>query len=102
MAVQKTNTTTKPSKSEFIREQPSAMSAADVIAKGKGEGITLSTDLVYGVRSRARVEEGDEGRGKEDCGEKGPRDEARADDQIGLRAKAGCRVCEGSRVGENG
>jgi len=55
MAAEKTNSSTKPSKSEFIREQPLTMSAADVIAKGEAEGITLSTDLVYGVRSRARL-----------------------------------------------
>jgi hypothetical protein len=52
---EKTNSSTKPSKSDFIREQPHTMSAADVIAKGEAEGITLSTDLVYGVRSRARL-----------------------------------------------
>jgi hypothetical protein len=71
MAAQKTNTTTKPSKSEFIREQPSAMSAADVIAKGKGEGITLSTDLVYGVRSRARLKKATKGAAKKTAAKKG-------------------------------
>lgn len=55
MAAEKTNTTTKPNKSQFIREQPSTMSAADVIAKGKAEGLTISTDHVYGVRSQARL-----------------------------------------------
>jgi len=54
MAAEKTSPT-KPTKSEFIREQPSTMSAADVIAKGKTEGLTISTDLVYGVRSQARL-----------------------------------------------
>ncbi len=72
MAAQKTNTTkTKPSKSEFIREQPSAMSAADVIAKGQAEGITLSTDLVYGVRSRARLKKATKGAAKKTATKKG-------------------------------
>jgi hypothetical protein len=71
MAAQKTNTTTKPSKSEFIREQPPAMSAADVIAKGQAEGITLSTDLVYGVRSRARLKKATKGAAKKTATKKG-------------------------------
>jgi hypothetical protein len=54
MAAEKT-TPTKPNTSAFIRSQPSTMSAADVIAKGKAEGLTITTGLVYGVRSQARL-----------------------------------------------
>jgi len=76
MAAEKTNTSTRPSKSEFIREQPSTMSAADVIAKGEAEGIPLSTDLVYGVRSRARLKKATKVAAKNTGGEKRRRDEA--------------------------
>jgi hypothetical protein len=45
---------TTPNKSAFIRSQPAAMSTADVIAKGKAEGIKISSSLVYMVRGRAK------------------------------------------------
>jgi hypothetical protein len=40
-------------KSDFIRAQPTTMSAAEVIAKGKAEGIQIGNSLVYMVRSRS-------------------------------------------------
>jgi hypothetical protein len=40
-------------KSDFIRAQPATMSAADVIAKGKAEGINIGSSLVYMVRRRS-------------------------------------------------
>jgi hypothetical protein len=45
---------TTPNKSAFIRSQPAAMSTADVIAKGKAEGMKISSSLVYMVRGRAK------------------------------------------------
>jgi hypothetical protein len=42
-----------PSKSDFIREQPATLSAAEVVAKAKAAGIKLDSFLVYKVRSRA-------------------------------------------------
>jgi hypothetical protein len=43
-----------PSKSDFIRSQPSTLSAAEVVAKAKAEGIKLDRVLVYKVRIRAK------------------------------------------------
>jgi len=40
----------KQSKSDFIRQQPASMTAAEVVAKAKAEGIKLSGNLVYMVR----------------------------------------------------
>jgi hypothetical protein len=42
------------SKSDFIRAQPPELSAAEVVEKAKAEGINLSAQLVYVVRSVAR------------------------------------------------
>jgi len=50
MAAKKT--TNQPSKSDFIRQQPSSMSVADVIAKGQEAGIKFTSSLVYMVRGR--------------------------------------------------
>jgi hypothetical protein len=41
------------SKSDFIRAQPATMSAAEVIAKGKAQGIKIGSSLVYVVRRRS-------------------------------------------------
>jgi len=51
------------SKSAFIRAQPAAMSAADVVAQGRAAGITLRPELVYEVRrvARARTASGAKG-----------------------------------------
>lgn len=54
MAAKKTSTKT-PSKSDFIRAQPAALSAAEVVAKAKAEGIKLDRVLVYKVRIRAKA-----------------------------------------------
>jgi hypothetical protein len=40
------------SKSDFIRAQSATMSAAEVIAKGKAQGIKIGSSLVYMVRGR--------------------------------------------------
>ncbi len=40
------------SKSDFIRSQPSTLSAAEVVAKAKAEGIKIDPALVYKVRGR--------------------------------------------------
>ena len=42
------------SKSDFIRAQPPELSAAEIVEKAKAEGIDLSAQLVYVVRSVAR------------------------------------------------
>jgi hypothetical protein len=42
------------SKSDFIRAQPAALSVAEVIAKGKAEGIKFGSSLVYMVRRPAK------------------------------------------------
>jgi hypothetical protein len=44
---------TDENKSDFIRAQPATMSAADVIAKGKAEGIKIGSSLVHMVRGRS-------------------------------------------------
>jgi hypothetical protein len=43
----------KQSKSDFIRSQPSTLSAAEVVEKGKVQGVKFDAFLVYKVRSRA-------------------------------------------------
>jgi hypothetical protein len=54
MPPKKTPTKNTQSKSDFIRSQPAAVSAADVVAKGKAAGIRFSTQLVYNVRAGSR------------------------------------------------
>ncbi len=39
-------------KSDFVRQQPSSLTAPEVVAKAKAAGIKLSTQLVYVVRGR--------------------------------------------------
>jgi hypothetical protein len=41
------------SSSDFIRQQPASLSATEVIAKGKAEGIEIGSSLVYMVRGRS-------------------------------------------------
>jgi hypothetical protein len=41
----------EPSKSEFVRSQPSELSASEVVAKAKEAGMSMTTALVYKVRS---------------------------------------------------
>ncbi|MGD0676362.1 MAG: hypothetical protein ABSC94_13165 [Polyangiaceae bacterium] len=55
MADKKTSSAKTPSKSEFIREQPSSMPAAELIDKAKAAGLTIDTGLIYGVRSREKA-----------------------------------------------
>jgi hypothetical protein len=44
----------KPSKSSFIRTQPAALSAAEVVEKGNAAGIKFTTQLVYNVRGGSK------------------------------------------------
>ncbi|MGD0678677.1 MAG: hypothetical protein ABSC94_24985 [Polyangiaceae bacterium] len=48
------NATKIPNKSEFIRNQPSTLSAAEVVEKAKAEGVTIDPGLVYNIRGRAK------------------------------------------------
>jgi hypothetical protein len=50
----KTSKKTPVSKSDFIRSQPATLSAAEVVAKAKAEGIKLDRVLVYKVRIRQK------------------------------------------------
>jgi hypothetical protein len=51
---------TKPSisKSDFIRNQPNTMSAAEVVAKAKDAGMTIRPGLIYEVRRAAKAKRG--------------------------------------------
>jgi len=79
------------------------MSAADVIAKGKGEGITLSTDLVNGVRNRARLKKATKGAAKRTAAKKGhamkPAQPPKADLVRKLRA-ASAKVRASAKTGK--
>ena len=46
---------TTPNKSAFIRSQPASLSAAQVVAKAKADGIKIAPVLVYKVRGRAKA-----------------------------------------------
>jgi hypothetical protein len=54
MAAKKTPKKPTPNKSDFIRQQPSSMSAKEVVAKAKAAGMTFAPVLVYKVRGRAK------------------------------------------------
>jgi hypothetical protein len=54
MAVHTSSNTDTRNKSEFIRSQPAGLSAADLVAKAKAEGLTIEPGLVYNVRGRAK------------------------------------------------
>ena len=43
------------SKSDFIRQQPPQLSAAEVVDKAKASGLTIDPGLVYNVRGRAKA-----------------------------------------------
>jgi len=58
-----TKTTKRINKSAWIRSQPSALNAAEVVAKAKKEGITLSIAQVYTARSTAKAKAGIVSRG---------------------------------------
>ena len=51
-----TTSTPKPvNKSDFIRAQAAAMSAAEIVDKAKAQGIDLRPGLVYEVRRTAKA-----------------------------------------------
>jgi hypothetical protein len=52
MAAKKTSTTTTPSKSDFIRSQPTTMPVAEIVEKAKAQGLKFDASLVYKVRHR--------------------------------------------------
>jgi hypothetical protein len=54
MAAKKTPKKPTPNKSDFIRSQPTSMSAAEIVAKAKAAGINFASVLVYKVRGRAK------------------------------------------------
>ena len=45
----------KQSKSNFVRAQPAALSAAEVLAKAKAAGLKITPQLVYKVRGSAKA-----------------------------------------------
>jgi hypothetical protein len=49
---------TTQSKSDFIRQQPATLSAAEVVAKAKAAGVTILLGLVYEVRRTAKAKKG--------------------------------------------
>ena len=55
MAATKTPKKPTPNKSDFIRSQPTSMSAAEIVAKAKAAGINFAPVLVYKVRGRAKT-----------------------------------------------
>src|SRR5579872_3913726 len=52
-----------PNKSDFIRSLPAPMPAADVVAKAKEAGITITAGLVYAVRAAQKKKSAKAGRG---------------------------------------
>ena len=42
-------------KSQFVREQPTNMTAKEVVSKAKDAGITLSEKYVYNIRAKANA-----------------------------------------------
>jgi len=42
-------------KSQFVREQPTTMTAKQVVSKAKDGGITLSEKYVYNIRAKANA-----------------------------------------------
>jgi hypothetical protein len=47
-----------PNKSEFVRNQPEGLSAADIMAKAKAAGITLTPAHIYTIRAAAKRRNG--------------------------------------------
>jgi hypothetical protein len=58
MPAKKTSTKKTANKSDFIRQQPSALSGPEVVAKGKAAGIEFSSQLVYNVRGGSKAMKG--------------------------------------------
>jgi hypothetical protein len=54
----------KVNKSAFVRSLPRSMTAKEVVAKGKAQGITLSVPLVYVARAQAKKKTGKRGPGR--------------------------------------
>jgi hypothetical protein len=58
----KKNAPKTPNKTRFVLALPNDMPAADVIAKGKAAGLTLTDKYIYSIRSKARAGSGRVGR----------------------------------------
>jgi len=58
MPKDKTSKKTQISKSGFIRQQPSTMSAAEIVEKGKAAGLTIRPGLIYEVRRATKAKKG--------------------------------------------
>jgi hypothetical protein len=52
------NKTKAPNKSEFVRRQPTSLSAAEVVAKAKAAGIALTAGHVYTIRAANKRKSG--------------------------------------------
>ena len=59
-------------KSAWIRSQPAALSAKEVVDKAKQDGIVLSLAQVYTARSTAKHRPGQSGRGTAPVAKRGP------------------------------
>ena len=49
-------------KSQFVRDQDTSLSAAEVVAAGKAKGIKLTPAFVYSIRSAAKAAKGSKGK----------------------------------------
>jgi hypothetical protein len=47
-----------PNRSDFIRAQPATLTPADIVAKGKAQGLKFGRSLVYMVRGAATAKKG--------------------------------------------
>ena len=58
------NKPAKVNKSAFVRSLPKSMTAKEVVAKAKAQGITISVPLVYIARAAAKKKTGKRGPGR--------------------------------------
>ncbi len=50
-----TSKTKTPNKTAFVKSLPQTMSAKEVVARGKREGLALTEMYIYSIRSRSRA-----------------------------------------------
>jgi hypothetical protein len=58
-------------KSEFVRSMPEGLSAAEIVAKAKAAGMSLTAGHVYTIRAAAKRKEGIPARGRRSAGRNG-------------------------------
>jgi hypothetical protein len=58
----KKNAPKTPNKTRFVLGLPDSLAAAEVIARGKAVGLTLTDKYIYSIRSKARAGSGRRGR----------------------------------------